>query len=128
VGSPIKILLAEDEFLIALTLKVQLEAMGYQVVATPQDGIKAVALTKQLRPDVVLMDIGMPGMDGITATQAIMKEAPTPVVMLTAYNDRARMAQAVQAGAVGYVFKPVVDAQLRAAILEALAVSQSATP
>jgi len=116
----IRVLLAEDEFLISLTLRLQLEAMGYLVVATPQDGAKAVALTQQLRPDVVLMDIGMPGMDGITATEIIMKECPTPVVMLSAYNDRLRSQRAQRAGAVGYVYKPVMDNQLRDAIDMAL--------
>lgn len=119
-GDKVKVLLAEDEFLISLTLKTQLEAMGYEVVATPQDGAKAVALTCQLRPDVVLMDIGMPGMDGIAATQAIMAQRPTPVVMLTAYNDKQRITLAEQAGAVCYLLKPVVNAQLHDAIQHAL--------
>ncbi|UCH33381.1 MAG: response regulator [Armatimonadota bacterium] len=112
------ILVAEDEFLITLTLKTQLEAMGHRVVGMPRDGEEAVALAKELRPDVVLMDIGMPGVDGIAATARIMSEAPVPVIMLTAYNDRRRVQEAIRAGAVAYLLKPVNETQLRQAIEE----------
>jgi response regulator NasT len=110
------ILIAEDEFLITLTLKVQLEAMGHTVVGTSRDGEAAVALAKQLRPDLVLMDIGMPGMDGIAATAEIMAQAPVPIVMLTAHNDRQRVQQAMRAGAAAYLLKPISESQLKRAI------------
>jgi response regulator NasT len=112
----VNILVAEDEFLITLTLKAQLEAMGHRVVGMPRDGESAVAQTKKLRPDMVLMDIGMPGLDGIAATARIMSETPTPVIMLTAYNDRQRVQEALRAGAVAYLLKPVNEAQLKRAI------------
>jgi response regulator NasT len=115
------ILIAEDEFLITLTLKSQLEAMGHQVIATSSDGEAAVALAKELRPDLVLMDIGMPKLDGIAATARIMAEAPAPVVMLTAYNDRRRVQDAMRAGAAAYVLKPVNEAQLKRAIGDSVA-------
>jgi response regulator NasT len=115
------ILIAEDEFLITLTLKSQLEAMGHQVIGTSSDGEAAVALAKELRPDLVLMDIGMPKLDGIAATARIMAEAPAPVVMLTAYNDRRRVQDAMRAGAAAYVLKPVNEAQLKRAIADSVA-------
>jgi YesN/AraC family two-component response regulator len=110
------ILIAEDEFLITLTLKSQLEAMGHQVVGMPRDGEAAVTAARDLRPDLVLMDIGMPGLDGISATAKIMAEAPTPVIMLTAYNDRQRVQDAIRAGATAYLLKPVNETQLRRAL------------
>jgi len=112
----VNILVADDEFLITLTLKAQVEAMGHRVVGMPRDGEAAVTQTKELRPDMVLMDIGMPGLDGIAATVRIMSEAPTPVIMLTAYNDRKRVQEAIRAGAVAYLLKPVNEAQLKRAI------------
>jgi CheY-like chemotaxis protein len=112
----VNILIAEDEFLITLTLKSQLEAMGHRVVAMPRDGDAAVTATKDLCPDVVLMDIGLPGLDGIAATARIMADAPTPVIMLTAYNDRQRVQEAIRAGAAAYLLKPVNETQLKRAI------------
>ena len=114
------ILVAEDEFLITLALKAQLEAMGHCVVATPRDGETAVALAKELRPDIVLMDIGMPLVDGIAATAKIMAETPVPVIMLTAYNDRQRVQEAIRAGAAAYLLKPVNEAQLKRTIEDAI--------
>jgi CheY-like chemotaxis protein len=115
-GCPVNILVAEDEFLITLTLKAQLEAMGHRVIGMPRDGQAAVDMAKEMKPDIVLMDIGMPGLDGIAATAQIMAEAPMPVIMLTAYNDRQRVQDAIRAGAVAYLLKPVNEAQLRRAI------------
>ena len=115
----IRVLVAEDEFIIALTLKTLLERMGHEVVGTPRDGAQAVALTDALRPDVVLMDIGMPELDGIAATRQIMDRCPTAVVVLSAYNDRERVADAMEAGAVAYLLKPVVEDELRRTVAEA---------
>lgn len=127
------IVIAEDEYLITLTLKAQLEAMGHTVVGTSTGGDAAVTLAKQLRPDLILMDIGMPGMDGITATARIMSEAPVAIVILTAYNDRARVDGALRAGAAAYLLKPISDTQLKRAIDAAVerfgeAHGQSPTP
>ena len=112
----LRILLAEDEFLIAITLRAQLESFGYEVVGTPQTGRQAVEQTKELKPDLVLMDIGMPELDGISATEQIMAQSPTPVILLTAYGDRQRVKRALAAGAKAYVLKPVIETQLRSAI------------
>jgi response regulator NasT len=117
----VNILIAEDEFLITLALKAQLEAMGHRVVGMPRDGEAAVALAKELKPDIVLMDIGMPLVDGIAATARIMAEAPAPVIMLTAYNDRQRVQDAIRAGAVAYLLKPVNESQLKRAIDDTVA-------
>jgi len=115
-GTSVNILVAEDEFLITLTLKAQLEAMGHRVVGMPRDGQAAVDMARDMKPDIVLMDIGMPGVDGIAATAQIMEDTPTPVIMLTAYNDRQRVQEAIRAGAVAYLLKPVNETQLKRAI------------
>jgi len=118
---PIRVLLAEDEYVIALALRGQLESLGYQVIGTPTDGSSAVAMVQELGPDVVLMDIGLPDLDGIAATEQIMASAPTPVVILSAYTDRQRVEQAKRAGAAGYLFKPALANQIKRAIDQALA-------
>jgi DNA-binding NarL/FixJ family response regulator len=112
----VRVVVAEDEFLVSLTIRAQLESMGYEVVGISQTGGEAILMTKELHPDVVIMDIGMPEMDGIEATRRIMAEAPTPVVVLTAYGDRDRIGAALAAGACGYVVKPAVAEQIRNAI------------
>ena len=116
----IRVMLAEDEFIVAFGLKTLLERMGYQVVGTAWDGNEAVALTDRLHPDVVLMDIAMPGVDGIAATKQIMDRCPTPVIILSAHDDSRRMGDAQAAGAVAYLFKPVVEEDLRRTIAEAV--------
>jgi DNA-binding NarL/FixJ family response regulator len=112
-------MIAEDEFLVSLTMRAQLESMGYEVVGISETGGQAIEMTKALRPDVVIMDIGMPEMDGIEATRRIMAETPTPVLMLTAYGDRGRIGAALEAGARGYLVKPAVAEQIRRAIEQA---------
>lgn len=117
---PVKVLLAEDEYLIAFSLKIELESLGYQVT-TVHEGSKAVTMTRQLRPDVILMDIAMgPGMDGIAATREIMADTPTPVIMLTAHNERHLREGASRAGAVNHLSKPVTGPELHRAIQQAV--------
>jgi len=123
-GEAARVLVAEDEFIISLALKTLLTEMGYEVVGTARDGTEAVASCAALRPDLVLMDIGMPGLDGIGATREIMARCPTPVVILSAYNDRDRVSGALEAGAVAYLIKPVVEGELKAAIAEATGLSE----
>ena len=118
-GEAARVLVAEDEFVISLALKTLLTEMGHEVVATARNGAEAVESCAALRPDLVLMDIGMPGLDGIGATKEIMARCPTPVVILSAYNDRDRVSGALEAGAVAYLIKPVVEGELNAAIAEA---------
>lgn len=115
----VRIVVAEDEFLVSLTIRAQLESMGYEVVGISETGGQAIEMTKDLHPDLVIMDIGMPEMDGIEATRRIMVEVPTPVLVLTAYGDQSRIGAALAAGACGYLVKPAVAEQIRNAIEQA---------
>jgi CheY-like chemotaxis protein len=116
-GSPPRVLVVEDEFVVSLALKAQVEAAGCEVVGTARDAESAVELAGRLRPDVVLMDIGLAGSDGVEATRAIMGSAPTRVILLTAYTDE-RVQRGLAAGACLVVTKPVVEEQLAHAIAE----------
>jgi response regulator NasT len=120
----IRVLVAEDEFVISLALKTLLTEMGHEVVATARNGTQAIESCCSLRPDVILMDIGMPGVDGIAATKEIMARCPTPIVILSAYNDRGRVGSALEAGAVAYLIKPVIEGELQAAIAQAAGLSE----
>ncbi len=116
----VNVLVVEDEFLVSLTLRVQLEALGCNVVGTARDAQNALEKTRNLRPDVVLMDIGLLGSDGIEATEAIMHHAPTQVIVVTAYGDD-RVKQALRVGARLALTKPVVEEQLARAISDVTA-------
>lgn len=115
-----QILICEDEGLTALRLKKALSGLGYEVVGEAKNGEEAVALAEQLRPDAILMDIRMPKVDGIAATERIMQARPTAIVMITAYNERELVNAALQAGASGYLVKPVSDDQIEPALTVAL--------
>ncbi len=110
-----RVILVEDEFVVSLALKMQLEAVGCEVVGTADDGDSAIEMACELLPDVVLMDIGLPGKDGIDATREIMARAPTRIIMVTAYGDE-RVEQALKAGARLALVKPVLEHQLKQAI------------
>jgi AmiR/NasT family two-component response regulator len=103
----IRVLIAEDDYLVGVMIKGLLEQIGYKVVGEATNGREAVEMTKSLQPTVVLMDVRMPDMDGIEATQHIYKECPTPVVVLTAYESSKLVEQATQAGAGAYLTKPL---------------------
>jgi DNA-binding NarL/FixJ family response regulator len=107
----LRVLVVEDEFIIALALRTQLEALGCEVVGTAREGESAVAMAQELRPDIVFMDIGLAGGNGVEATREIMAEAPTCVVLVTAYQDH-RVEQALEAGACLALTKPVLTHQL----------------
>ena len=97
-----------------------LENLGYTVVGEAGDGLAAVNLARTLKPDLVLMDIKMPELDGIQAAQTLSQEHLTPVLLLTAYSDREFVDRAVDAGVMGYLVKPFAEAQLKPAIEVAL--------
>ena len=101
-----RVVVAEDEALIRLDLVELLTEQGYEVVGQAADGEEAVALARQLNPDVVVMDVKMPKVDGITAAGQITEERLVPVVMLTVFSQRELVERAVAAGAMAYVVKP----------------------
>ena len=116
-----KILVADDERPVAAGLQGQLESMGYDVVAVANDGQRAVDLCRRTLPDVVLLDIEMPGMDGLTAARQIAQDPGTPVIILTAHGHPNLVDQAIQGGVVQYLMKPVTSPALHAAVQTALA-------
>jgi AmiR/NasT family two-component response regulator len=114
--TPFRVVIAEDEALIRLDLKEMLEEDGYVVVGEASDGEAAVKLTESLRPDLVIMDIKMPGLDGISAAERITAEHMAPVVILTAFSQRDLVLRARDAGAMAFLVKPFTKADLVPAI------------
>jgi response regulator NasT len=112
----LRVLIAEDEALLVYSLRRQLEARGCQVVGIAGTGEAAVTLCKSERPEVILMDIRMPQMNGLEATRQIMEECPTCVVMLTANDSDDQVAEAEAAGATAYLVKPVNANQIMPAM------------
>lgn len=119
--SPRRIIIADDESLIRLDLREMLIALNYDVIAEVGDGRTAIDLAKKLRPDLVIMDIKMPEVDGIAAAGELTREKIAPVVLLTAYSDQALVEQAKEAGVVGYIVKPFREAELMPVIEVAMA-------
>lgn len=113
-------LICEDEGLTALRLQTSIAKLGYEVAGEARDGEEAVAAAARLKPDAILMDIRMPKLDGIAATEQIMQARPTAIVMITAYNERELVDAALRAGASGYLVKPVSDEQIEPALKVAL--------
>ena len=116
-----KILIAEDETLIRLDLRGILERHGFDVCAEAKDGEEAVALARTTQPDAALIDVRMPNLDGIEAARRIHAERPIPIVMLTAFRDRATVERAVAAGVFGYLLKPFREGDIAPALHAAVA-------
>ncbi len=114
--TPFRVVIAEDEALIRLDLKEMLEEDGYVVAGEAADGGTAVELATELRPDLVIMDVKMPGLDGISAAERIAAERIAPVVILTAFSQRELVQRASEAGAMAYLVKPFTRADLVPAI------------
>ena len=112
----LSVVIAEDEALIRLDLKEMLEEEGYLVAGEVGDGASAVDLAQRLRPDLVIMDVKMPGLDGISAAEQISAERLAPVVILTAFSQRDLVKRASDAGAMAYLIKPFTRADLVPAI------------
>jgi two-component system, response regulator PdtaR len=93
-----------------------LERAGFEVVAQARDGEEAVAMARREHPDLALLDVRMPGMDGIDAARAMLEERPIPVVIITAYSQRDVIDRAVEAGVYGYLVKPFREADVLPAI------------
>src|SRR5882762_6396870 len=116
-----RILVAEDETIIRLDLKDLLERAGFDVCAEARDGMEAVELARSEQPDLAIMDVKMPRLDGIEAARRILNERPIPIVMLTAYGQDELVARAVEAGVFGYLVKPFRESDLLPAITTARA-------
>ena len=116
-----RVLVAEDETIIRLDLRDLLERSGFDVCAEARDGEEAVELARTKRPDVAIMDVKMPKLDGIEAARRILAERPIPTVMLTAYGQDELVARAVEAGVFGYLVKPFREQDLLPAITTARA-------
>jgi two-component system, response regulator PdtaR len=116
VSKSLSVVIAEDEALIRLDLKEMLEEEGYLVAGEVGDGASAVDLAQRLRPDLVIMDVKMPGLDGISAAEQISAERLAPVVILTAFSQRDLVKRASDAGAMAYLIKPFTRADLVPAI------------
>ena len=116
-----RVLVAEDETIIRLDLKDLLERSGFEVCAEARDGEEAVALARSEQPDVAIMDVKMPKLDGIEAARRILDERPIPIVMLTAYGQDELVQRAAEAGVFGYLVKPFREQDLAPAIRTARA-------
>jgi response regulator NasT len=115
-----RVVVAEDETLIRLDLTETLDELGYEVVGEAGDGERAIALAEELRPDLVILDVKMPVLDGISAAQRIAAQRIAPVVILTAFSQRELVERARDAGAMAYLVKPFSSADLLPAIEMAL--------
>lgn len=116
-----RILIAEDNDLVSLTLEEQLKDLGYDVVGIARTGTEAVSLAQRLSPDVIMMDIRMPEMEGPEAAAKIRTMRPIPIIMLTAYSSKDTIRRSEDAGALAYLVKPVKNEELTPAINIALA-------
>ncbi|MFP5256590.1 MAG: ANTAR domain-containing response regulator [Acidimicrobiia bacterium] len=115
-----RVVIAEDEAIIRLDLKETLEEEGYEVVGETGRGDEAVELVRQLTPDLAILDIKMPGMDGLTAAREISTDRKSAVLILTAFSQRDLIEQARDAGALAYLVKPFQRSELIPAVEVAL--------
>ncbi|MBI2940556.1 MAG: response regulator [Chloroflexi bacterium] len=115
-----RVVIADDESIIRMDLKEMLVQLGYLVVGEAGDGISAVNLARELKPDLVIMDIKMPDLDGIAAAKILTEERLAPVLLLTAFSQTELVDGAKEAGVVGYIVKPFRESELVPAIEVAL--------
>jgi AmiR/NasT family two-component response regulator len=119
---PLRVLIAEDETLIAMALRTQLTSLGHEVVAVARTGEKAVELARRLKPDMIFMDIKMPEMDGLEASQRILSSmGPVPILITTAYCDDELSSRAAAVGVMAYLIKPINEDVLEPTMRVALA-------
>ncbi len=117
----IKVLIAEDEPIVRMDLRELLESQGYQVIGEASDGQSAIDIARKEKPDVIIMDIRMPGMDGIEAAKILTEEEIAPLIFLTAYSDRELVEKAKEVGVIAYLVKPFKETDLFPAIEMAIA-------
>ncbi len=115
-----RVVIADDESIIRMDLKEMLTGLGYLVVGEAGDGLSAVNLGRELKPDLVIMDIKMPDLDGIAAAKILTEERIAPVLLLTAFSQTELVEGAKEAGVVGYIVKPFRESELVPAIEIAL--------
>ena len=118
---PTRIILAEDDSVIRMDLREELQRQGYLVVGDVGDGQSAINLAREVRPDLIIMDIRMPELDGIEAARVLTSEHLAPVMLLTAFSDNELIERAREAGVVSYITKPWRQSDLKPAIEIALA-------
>ena len=116
-----RVLIADDEALICNLIQSEVESIGHHVVGRASDGHQAVEMARDLNPDIVLMDIAMPEMDGLEATRQIQESCPVPVVLLTAHDDISLVQRAGEVGAGAYLVKPPYAPELARAMAIAVA-------
>lgn len=117
----LRILIADDEAIRVMTLRTQLRALGFEVVAEATNGREAVELAERHHPDLAILDIKMPELDGIAAAREITVRGPIPVILLTAYSEPELVERATEAGVFAYLVKPVSEEDLLPTILLARA-------
>lgn len=118
---PTRIMIADDEIIQRLDLKDMLTRLDYLVVGEVGDGVSALNLAREIHPDLVIMDIRMPGMDGIDVASILSQEQIAPVLLLTAFNDQPLIERAKEAGVMNYIVKPLHENAVVPAIELALA-------
>jgi len=111
-----RVLVAEDDVVVAHGLREQVESLGHTALAIARTGVEAAALACELRPDAIIMDIRMPELDGLEATRLVLERSPTAVVILTGHLEQELIERAIAAGAMAYIAKPVEAAELDAAL------------
>lgn len=117
----VRVLIAEDDYLVREELKRALRKLSCELVGEANNGAEALQMVQELKPDIVLMDIKMPIMDGLEATALIQDKCPTPVVILTAYETQTLVEQSSEAGVAAYLTKPPDSSEIQRAITIALA-------
>jgi two-component system, response regulator PdtaR len=120
-GGVVRVLIAEDESLIRLDLRQLLERAGLEVCAEAQDGAGAVELARESEPEIAILDVRMPQLDGIEAARRITAERPIPIVIVSAYSERALVERAAEAGVYGYLAKPFREEDVLPALATARA-------
>ncbi len=116
----VRILIVDDEAVIRMGLKSMVAGLGYEVAGTAVNGDDALKKAAALKPDLMLLDIKMPGKDGLTVAETLVAERPMPIIMLTAYTDQALIERAANAAVMGYLVKPINESRLRPTIEIAL--------
>jgi len=117
----LRIIVADDEAVIRMGLTQMVTNLGHKVVATAVNGVDALQKTKSLKPNLLLLDIKMPEMDGLTVAETLQAELPLPIIMLTAFSERSLIERAANAAVMGYLVKPIHENKLGPTIEMAVA-------